>query len=94
MKPTALEPTVEKVCDLVAEYVERDRANLKPDTSLADLAADELDFVGMIVIMEKVYGVEISDEVKLKVLGTTDRKEGLKRLTMAKFVELVQEARK
>ena len=57
------DPIVEKVTDLIAEYLGVDRDEGVPRAAfIDDLSADSLDIVELVMALEKEFNVEISDE--------------------------------
>jgi len=58
----------EKVYSIISEHFEADRAVLSPVTDLiADLHADSLDLVELIMAFEDAFELTIPDEVALSV---------------------------
>ena len=58
----------EKVCQIISEHFKKDRAELSLETDLAaELKADSLDLVELIMAFEEAFDVEISDEAALSV---------------------------
>ena len=57
------DPIVEKVTDLIAEYLGVDRDEVVPRAAfIDDLSADSLDIVELVMALEKEFNVEISDD--------------------------------
>lgn len=64
---------VEKVTDLIAEYLGVDRSEVVPNAAfIDDLSADSLDIVELVMALEKEFNVEISDEDAEKILTVQD----------------------
>jgi len=60
--------TFEKVKKIVAEQLEVDPANVKPESTFADdLGADSLDTVELVMALEEEFGIEIPDEAAEKI---------------------------
>ena len=55
----SIEQTIKNI---VMGIVHCDEATLTPQTTWKDLDADSLDLVQMLVALEDIYGIEISDE--------------------------------
>lgn len=54
----------EKVKAIVADQLEVDPEQIKPESSFAnDLGADSLDTVELVMALEEEFGIEIPDEV-------------------------------
>lgn len=61
----------EKVRDIIAEKLNVDAEEIKPESSIIDdLGADSIDLIELIMNLEEEYGISISDEeaVKLKTV--------------------------
>jgi acyl carrier protein len=82
--------TVAQVCRITAELMGANVADIKPSTSLADLGADELDMVELIMELEEHFGVSIPDEAITDLTGDDDWQVGIDRLTMSKLAEIVE----
>jgi acyl carrier protein len=83
--------TVDQVCRIVAELLGVDRKRIAASTSLADLRADELDFVELVMELEDQFNIAIPDDTAERLLGTDDWQQGMKNVTMAKLASLVDE---
>ena len=58
----------EKVIELIAEHFDVDKTELNASTDLlADLHADSLDLVELIMAFEDAFGISIPDDVALSV---------------------------
>lgn len=66
-------------------------SEIQPETTLADLEADELDFVELVMALEEQFQVTIDDEVVEGLTGTSDWREGMKKLTMSKLASAVEQ---
>ena len=63
----------EKVYAIISEHFDIDRAELKPSTQLvADIHADSLDLVELIIAFEDAFDLSIPDEVALTVKTIDD----------------------
>ncbi|WP_315861224.1 phosphopantetheine-binding protein [Anatilimnocola floriformis] len=82
------------MCALVAEQMKVDRAKLNGQTSLADIGADELDFVELVMEMEEEFDVSIPDDATERLFGTKEWQQGAKNVTFAKLAELVEQQKK
>ena len=71
-----------------------DRAKLTGQTSLADLGADELDLVELVMEMEEEFDVSIPDEAAERLIGSKDWEQGMKNVTLAKLAALVEQQQK
>jgi acyl carrier protein len=83
--------TVEQVCTITAELLAADRSQVNAQTSLADLGADELDFVELVMELEERFGISIPDSTAEEMMGTKDPKSGMKNVTMAKLASIVDD---
>ena len=83
--------TVGQVCKIAAELFSVDRSTLTFSTSLADLRADELDFVELVMELEDHFEISIPDDTAERLLGANDWQQGMKNVTMAKLASLVEE---
>lgn len=53
----------EKICEVIADTLSCEIADIKPETTLRDdLGADSLDAVELNMALEETFGVKISDE--------------------------------
>lgn len=52
-----------RVRQVIAGYLDIDAATLGPETSLADLGADSLDFIEIMFELEEKFGVEAEAEI-------------------------------
>ncbi len=58
----------EKVKKIIAEQLDVDAANVKPEASFVDdLGADSLDTVELVMALEEEFGIEIPDEDAEKI---------------------------
>ena len=64
MKTSMNQEIFEKVKAIVADQLEVDPEQIKPESSFAnDLGADSLDTVELVMALEEEFGIEIPDEV-------------------------------
>ena len=94
--PVAVEKpnsTVDEVCKITAELLAVDRSTIAAKTSLGDLGADELDFVELVMELEEMFDVSISDESAERMMGNDNWQLGMKNVTMEKLASLVDEQR-
>ena len=83
--------TVDQVCTIAAEQMGVERSKVAPGTSLADLAADELDFVELVMELEEHFDISIPDDAAEGMLGTDNWQQGMKNVTMARLAAVVDE---
>jgi acyl carrier protein len=63
----------QKVVEVLAEEFELDPAIMGPDATLyEDLGLDSLDAVDMVVVLEKTFGMKLTDEETLRSIRTMD----------------------
>ncbi len=86
--------TEDEVCRIAAELMGVERAKVSPDTSLADLRADELDFVELILELEDRFDVTIPDDAAEAMLGTQNWQQGMKNVTMRKLAATIDERKR
>jgi len=97
-KAAAPEPAAPKadigdvVCGLIAKQMDLDRREVTLDKSFADLGADDLDVVEMVMEVEDRFKVEISDEAIDREVGTMESAELPKRLKVSGLVRLLRAA--
>ena len=82
---------LEKVCITAAELLGVAPDQVKADTSLGDLKADELDFVELIMELEEQFNVTIPDDVAEEMMGTENWQQGLAKITMSKLARTIEE---
>ena len=62
-----------KVVEILAEEFELDPADMGPEATLyEDLGLDSLDAVDMVVVLEKTFGMKLSNEEELRTIRTMD----------------------
>jgi len=62
-----------KVVEVLAEEFELDPDDMGPEATLYDdLGLDSLDAVDMVVVLEKTFGMKLSDEDALRAIRTMD----------------------
>lgn len=86
--------TVDQVCTITAELLGVDRSQVNSETSLADLGADELDFVELIMELEDRFNITIGDDAAEKMMGTKNWRQGMANVTMSKLARIVEERRR
>lgn len=83
--------TLSQVCVIVSEQLGVDPSDITADTSLAELKADELDFIELIMEIEDQFNVTIDDDAAHEMMGTSDWKNGMPSVTMAKLAQTVDQ---
>jgi acyl carrier protein len=81
--------TFSKVREIVAAQMGVAVETLTPTTSLDDLAADELDFVELIMELEESFSITITDATLTELTADQGVSHGLKRVTIERLVALV-----
>lgn len=81
--------TVVQVCKIAAELMGVKRQAVNPSTSLADLGADELDTVELVMELEDHFNVTIPDEALSSMTGDNNWQVGFENITMNKFAEII-----
>lgn len=62
-----------KVVEVLAEEFELDPAEMGPEATLYDdLGLDSLDAVDMVVVLEKTFGMKLTDEEALRSIRTME----------------------
>ena len=62
-----------KVVEVLAEEFELDPADMGPEATLyEDLGLDSLDAVDMVVVLEKTFGMKLTDEEALRSIRTME----------------------
>lgn len=62
-----------KVVEVLAEEFELDPATMGPEATLyEDLGLDSLDAVDMVVVLEKTFGMKLTDEEALRSIRTME----------------------
>lgn len=62
----------EKVINIIVEKLDIDRASVRLDATLADLGADSLDLVEIVMKIEEEFEIEINDEMIEKLHNVQD----------------------
>ena len=83
--------TVTRVLAVAAEQMGVDQSNIEASTSLADLGADELDLVELVMTLEEEFDQTISDAEIERMSGGEDLSKGFGKLTMADLAKLVDD---
>ena len=81
--------TTQRVCDITAELLGVNASDVKPTTSLADLAADELDAIELVMELEEEFEIAIPDNAITVVTGDNSWQAGFDKLTMEKLAQIV-----
>lgn len=81
--------TFNKVREIVAAQMGVAAETLTPSTSLDDLAADELDFVELVMELEESFSITITDATLTELTADQGVSPGLKRVTIERLVALV-----
>ncbi|MBU4269796.1 acyl carrier protein [Candidatus Dependentiae bacterium] len=66
------EDTLQKVVFTIAEKLNIQESNIKPEATFKDLGADSLDNVEIIMSFEELFGIEIKDEDAEKIKTVQD----------------------
>ena len=82
--------TLSVVKEITAAQMGLDAAEIQPSTSMADLGADELDIVELVMELEEEFDVSIPDEAIENVTGSQTWVNGADKLTMEKLAEIVE----
>jgi len=62
-----------KVVEVLAEEFELDAADMVPEATIyEDLGLDSLDAVDMVVVLEKTFGMKLTDEEALRSIRTME----------------------
>ena len=86
--------TIDTVCEITAKQLNVDRSKVKPETSLGDLGADDLDFVELVMELEERFDITIPDDAAQQMTGTDDWQRVRATITMSKLASMVDEQRK
>ena len=63
----------QKVVDVLAEEFELNPKDMEPEATLyEDLGLDSLDAVDMVVVLQKAFGMKLTDEEALRSIQTMD----------------------
>lgn len=81
----------DEIRTIVAELLAVDRSKLSGATSLADLGADELDFVELVMELEDHFHISIPDDKATKLFGSEDWSKGMENVTLVRLAALVRE---
>lgn len=63
---------LEKVKEIIVDKLGCDESEVKEESSFADLGADSLDSVELIMAFEEEFGIEIPDEEAEKIKTVSD----------------------
>lgn len=66
------EDVIKKVNSLLVEEIEIDETLIKPDATLKDIGIDSLDFVDIVVIIEKNFGFKVKGEEMIEIRTLDD----------------------
>ena len=62
-----------KIVDIISEQLEIDKKKIKPESFIIeDLGADSLDILEIIMKIEEIFDIEISDENAKKIINVKD----------------------
>jgi acyl carrier protein len=86
--------TIDRVRKIVSEQMRVALEKVTPKTSLGDLAADELDFVELIMELEESFSITISDTNAEALTGTSDWQKGMNNVTIERLSSLVNDCGK
>ena len=92
--PTPSSATIERVRKIVSEQMGVSLDKIMPTTSLGDLAADELDYVELIMELEESFSITIADDKAEALTGNADWQKGVNNVTIEKLSALVDDCGK
>ncbi len=75
---------------MVADVLQLETAKVRNTMSLGGAGADELDFVEIVLSLEKHFHISIPYDAAKEMSGSGDLRKGLKKVTMSKLAELVE----
>lgn len=81
--------TVDDVRTVIARQLGRSPASIKPNATFAQLGADDLDFVEIVLELENSRGIAIDDDQLVGASGATDSGELLDHLSVRTFERVV-----
>ena len=81
MAQFSFDETFAKVADIVAEKLGIEKSRVTRESTLADLGADSLDLVEIVMKFEEQFGIEINDE------------DAEKMTTVSQVVDYIQQRR-
>jgi acyl carrier protein len=90
---TGRSTTEAEVCGVVADVLGVKAEEVSPDMTFAELHADELDVVEIIMELEDKYETAISDEALEREAGGSQLADLTKTLKVSSLIKLVTEAR-
>ena len=91
---TSKDPIVARVCGVVANQMGVDASKVSERTSMADLGADELDLVELVMELEDEFKITISDEAITNLTGNNEWQKGASKLTVANLADIVRTSKK
>jgi len=91
---TSKDPIVAKVCGIVANQMGVEASKVSEHTSMADLGADELDLVELVMELEDEFKITISDDAITKLTGNNEWQKGASKLTVASLADIVRTSKK
>ena len=87
----AASANVTRVCAIAAEQMGLEESSVTAETTLADLGADELDFVELVMTLEEEFDQTIPEAKINRMQSGVDLKESFGKITMADFAALVND---
>ena len=66
------EEIIKKVNSLLVEEIEIDEKLISPEATLKDIGIDSLDFVDIVVIIEKNFGFKVKGEEMIEIRTLND----------------------
>lgn len=61
--------TLDKVLEVIAEFVDVDPADITLDTTIESLKIDSLDMVEIVMSLEEKYDIQIEEQGEIKKIG-------------------------
>jgi len=89
---TSAKRTAQDVRTIIAKQLDRSPGSIHPDATFAQLGADDLDLVEIVLEVEDTLGIAIDDEKLTTAAGADDPDQLPVRLTVAEFERVVNES--